>query len=398
MGNIKILWAIYVLLLISCGGGRKAEVDAEAAPEVETDFFVFDLENGIAEGPKFATLNELIDSIRYIPLETHPDALLPARYSFAKIGSDMFVGGGLVPSGAPIYRFDSLGRFVRQMTHVGRGPGEVLLNMEWHANASLRQINVVGTGQNMVVVSTDSGERLPVRYNERQGFHWVPLNDSTFVSARSSYRPNAPKEYLYFIDRAGEVVHSIGRDDELAGYHYTMPEGAWTGPFEGYWLKPDYKGDAILHDIFNDTLYRVKSHREITPHLVFRRGTLSPDPDDIGVNNQENRKKDVYLASVMESGSHVFLNYYHRGEVWCDVWSKSAGTLMIHTIRQRPGRSDEVRVPFVLPDGSSIELDVMGADRDNIYAIMRALDACKFLPGVGEEDNPVVMVVKLKKV
>jgi hypothetical protein len=235
------------------------------------------------------------------------DALLPEEYEFAKIGSNMFIGGGRIPNFAPIFQFDSQGKFIRQVNYNGRGPNEILTTMEWCANPNLRQVNVVSTGNYMVVVSTDSDEKFTIRINEKQGFERIPLNDSTFVSAKLLSFRSAENDYLYFVDQAGSLAHSIERNDKLSDYYYTMSEGAWAGPYEAYGLWPDYKGDAIFHDIFNDTLYRIKSHREITPYLIFKRGTLSPRMDD--KQNPEATKKQVYFEIVMASGDHVFLNY-----------------------------------------------------------------------------------------
>jgi hypothetical protein len=344
----------------------------------------------------------LIDTIRYIPLETHPDALLPGYpYKFATIGGDLFIAGGeFMVNGtpkSPIYRFDSLGRFVKQVTYHGRGPNEILMPMGWYANSRLKQISVVSNGSYLVVTSTETGERSAIKIDAHQGgfFDRVPLNDSTFVSVRNSNNKDVPKTYLYFIDQRGELVHATERNDVLSGYSRETSEYAWALPYEDYWLKADYRGDAIFHDIFNDTLYRVKSYREITPHLVFKRGSLSPRPED--THKPENKKKQVYFTSVKESGDNVFINYYLGGKIWCDVWLKSGGTLEIHTIKKKPSSIEDFFIPFALPDGSEIDLEVVYADKTNIYCVLEALDACKFLPGVKEDDNPVIVIAKLKK-
>jgi hypothetical protein len=171
---------------------------------------------------------------------------------------------------------------------------------------------------------------------------------------------------------------------------------AGAPPYEDYWLVSDYKGDAVFHDIFNDTLYRIKSRREITPHLVFKRGALSPRPED--THKVENKRKQVYFKSVMESGNHIFLNYVYQDKTWRDVWSKLDGSLLIHTVPKNLGLPyDNISLPFTLPDGTVIDLQIGYADKDKVYGIMEALDACKFLPEVEEDDNPVIVVAKLKK-
>ena len=392
-----ILYLFFTLLLISCGGYNNAGayVEANADSVEEIDFFVFDLEGKFQSTPRATTLNALIDSISYITLETRKEALLPNSLLLAVIDGSMFISGNtfLSRSPFPVFQFDSLGRFVKQVTYHGRGPNEILVTWEWYANANLRQINVIDFTGKMIIVSTDNGNIYSVEIDSFQGYDRIPLNDSTFVSAQMLYREDIPTTYLYFFDRTGKIVYSKERHDELLRYNNQTTEYNQVPPYERYWLRPDYKGDAIFHDIFNDTLYCVKSHAEITPHLVFRRGVFSPRSKD--KQNLEAKKKQIYLTSVMESGDHVFLEYTYDDKRWCDVWSKSDGNCLLHTNPENG--MDNLYLPFSLPNGDVVELQIAYADKDNIYCVMEALDACKFLPGVKEDDNPVIVVAKLKK-
>jgi hypothetical protein len=288
------------------------------------------------------------------------------------------------------------------MTRQGRGPGEVIAGRTWYANAKLEQISFVDIlGHKMLLVSTQSGKarEIPIGSLSQSGFQ-TPLNDSTFVSNLTLIGADDHKAYLYFFDNSGEMIHSRERNDDKTDYKIVLREGdQWTGPHENYWLTSDYKGDAIFHDIFNDTLYRIKSRREITPHLMFRRGALSPHPED--AQNTEKKKKQVYFNTLIESDNHIFLSYYYGGDkMWCDLWSKRDGSLLLHTTPQDPQNTRYAKmiyVPFALPGGEKVDLQVVFADKDKIYCVLEALDACKFLPGVNEDDNPVIVIAKLKK-
>lgn len=390
----QCLFIVLALLLVACGGRHKAtKAESTTEPPEEVDIFVFDLERGIAEGPKSRTFNELIDSVAFIPLETHPNALLGNPYTFAKIEDDIYINGGGSTRPAPIYRFDALGRFIKPIISIGRGPNEVAIPVHWYVNSDLKQINIVDMAMKMVIVNAENDEKSSDAVVMSQGLRRVPLNDSTFVSARLLTSRDVPETQLYFTDRTGDVVHSIERNDELANYNVSISERAQVPPYEDYRLWSDYNGYAIFMDIFNDTLYRVKSHREITPHLVFRRGRYMPDPDD--THNVENKRRQAYIMGLMESGDHVFISYTIGDKTWRDVWSKSDGSLMLHTEPTLRNYPFDLFVPYALPDGSIIDLQVVYADRDRVYCVLEALDACKFLPGVREDDNPVILVAKL---
>jgi len=391
------------VVVTACGGNRNKGADTAndstaetAAAEEETDFFVFDFEGGMANPPQAVSLNEMSEQIEYIPLETHPDALLLDYYTLARVGGDFFINTSRPawPNPQPIYRFDSLGRFVKQETYIGRGENEVWLPVAWHANANLRQINVVNLGSHMVVTSTESGERFSVGVDMRRGLENIPLNDSTFVSIVGKHS-GVPAKYLFFADRKGEVIHTVERSDKLAEYVYELSEGEGTPISEKYRLWSHYAGDAIFSDIFNDTLYRIRSHREITPHVVFRRGKLSPRRED--TYNAANKRRQAYFWGFIESGDHVFLSYQLEGKVWRDVWSKHDGRLLTHYAPEGVTYPFNLFVPFALPDGGVIDLQVVYADKERVYGMMGALDACRFLPDVKEDDNPVIVVAKLKK-
>jgi len=387
----------------ACGGGRNraaggaADATAEAAATEAKDFFVFDLEGGIANPPQATTLRDLADTIRYLPLETDEKALLPNLLAFAKMGDAMFVSGResfMTRQQFPVYEFDAGGRFVRQITFHGRGPNEVLLTWAWFANEKLRQINIMDMAYKMVTIDVVSGEKTTAHTDWSQGADRIPLNDSTFVSVQSlSSHDDIPNTYLYFTDRAGNTLHAEERNDELLSYNARTTEYEQVPPYETYRVWPDYTGGAIFHDIFNDTLYRVRSHREITPHLLFKRGALSPRPED--KIDAGAKRKQVYINGMMESGDYVFLRYDYDDKTWQDIWSKHTGSLVLHA----EGRRDlpDFNIPYELPDGRVIDLQVVYADRDNLYCVLRALDACRLLPGVKEDDNPVIVIAKLKK-
>ncbi|MDR0955339.1 MAG: 6-bladed beta-propeller [Rikenellaceae bacterium] len=384
----KLALFLLAVALTGCGAGnRKSDAEVETKAVEESDFFVFDLEAGIEQEPKATTLNELIDSISYIPLETHSDALLSDRFlSFAKMGNDLFVVDGL-PNKTYLYQFDSLGRFVKPILRPGRGPNEIVMLGGWYVHPRLKQLNFVDLASKMIIVQTDSGEKSTVEISRSQDFEWVPLNDSTFVTSQRLNSLPIPNTYLYFFDRAGHLVHAIERNDELLSHNSNRSEQGQAPPYEAYGLFSDYKGDAIFQDIFNDTLYRIKNYREITPHLVFKRGALSPRPED--KQNAERKKKQVHFVDIKESRDYVFLRYLHDDKRSLEVWSKRDGSLML-----RGSHS----IPFMLPDGTlAKQLHISYVEEDTIYGVLGALDASKFLPGIAEDDNPVVVVMKLKK-
>jgi hypothetical protein len=350
---------------------------------------VFDLESTLRNPPAAATLNDLIEDISYIPLETHKEALLGMSIRMAMVDGYVYIDGGTMMS--PIYVFNNKGRFVRQMTYNGRGPGENIMAILWYANAATKRIVVVDpVGRNNILVSTETCQRSSMKYNLEDGFGWVPLNDGTFVSTKAvpATRRESPKLSLRFMDSEGKQVGTIERQ---VRYEPDIPSLNIFDPVENYTISPNYQGNALLGVIYCDTIFTVKSRREVlTPRFVFRRGRYAPDPD-----NRENKRRYVYLDVIGENDRHVNISFQFDGKEYYDIWSKSSGRLLIRRVRNDD--TEKVGFPYRLPDGSEIYLRIAYADSDRFYCIMQALDACKFLPGVKEDDNPVIVVAKLKK-
>lgn len=388
---MKKLTIFAAVLLAACGGGAKKAAVADE-PTEERDFFVFEMETAIKSGGAFETFNELIDSVRFIPLETTEKALLPERYQLARLDGDFLISGGGAFRMSPLYRFDGAGRFVEQLSQIGRGPLEVTYPQGWYAHAQLRQVNFFGF-EKMVVSSIASGEKWSTPVDTQFGIARVPLRDSTFVSS-PLFMAKGSGAQLNFFDRDGNLIHTRKRTDELADFSFEMNENNQTPPYEGYRLWSDYKGDAIFYDIFNDTIYRVRNRNAITPHLVFRRGGLIPRPED--VHNRDNKQRQAYVFGLIENPDVAMLSYQYEGKKWRDVWSKRDGRLLIHSDRRNRSYPFDIFVPYTLPDGNVVDLQIVYADRERIYGVLNALDACKFLPNVKEDDNPVIVIAKLK--
>jgi hypothetical protein len=354
---------------------------------------VFDLEASLRTSPKTATLNAIVESISYIPLETHKSALLGGGNTLAVVDGNFYLDLGSTPY-SPIFRFDGKGKFVRQMTRTGRGPGEYISAFPWYANARLRRLNVVDfMGGGMVVVSTEGGQPTGVKRNKTDGSGWIPLNDGTFVAFREieAVRPKPAKLALNFFDADGQLTGSVERwarhtseapsADLSSIYELRESPDAWS----------NYRGEALLHEAFNDTLFTIRGHREaIAPHSVIKRGRFAPVPDDTG-----DKRRRAFLGTVSESAGYLYLSFRYDDKTWYDIWSKRDGRLVVRSSREAEERGSN-GFPFTLPDGKVIRLDVAYADGERFYCLLQAVDACRFLSNVKEDDNPVVVSLKLK--
>ena len=337
------------------------------------------------------TINDIAAEITYTPLETHSNALLGGGNRMAVVDGDIYIDAGT--SRSPIYRFDARGRFVRQMTRTGRGPGEYIMSLVWHANATRRTVVVADpVGYNLVTVSTDGGQPTGVKINNSDGFGWIPLNDGTFLVHKDlpRSRREGAKLSLRFFDANWKPTGTVERLSKYAPETPAMDISASFESAERNQTWSNFRGEALLLEAFNDTLFTVRSRSEpITPHLVLKRGRLAPASGDSGAD----KRRHIYIGYLHESGDHLYLTFKYDGKNYHDIWSKREGRLLI---RRASKEGETSGFPLSLPGGGELYLNVAHADRDRFYFVMQSVDACRFLPGVKEDDNPVVVILKLK--
>ena len=147
----KIIKQIFLFVLsvclFSCGGRPTSNTNNEKYGSI---FFVFDLENSIrSQGADAVLFNSLIDSVRFIPLETKKESVfMPWIPRLGIISPYMFISGGI--SMNTVLQFDFEGKYIGQIVHRGQGPSELPNIFAWYTHGSLQQLNAAG-GSKMVV-------------------------------------------------------------------------------------------------------------------------------------------------------------------------------------------------------------------------------------------------------
>ena len=144
---------LFCALLCGCGGQKN-----EGIPVVEL---------GKAKGEIDLKLSDLLENIRLIPLETHPDVLLPGNFS-AWVGEQYIVTFGE----DAIHLFTVDGKYVRKLAQQGRGPNEYLYAMAYcvdkqeqyaYLAESTGCICVIDLEKGGIVRKISTGKNMPLR-------------------------------------------------------------------------------------------------------------------------------------------------------------------------------------------------------------------------------------------
>lgn len=146
---------IYVVLCVLCWACGRQTV-TEGIPVVELDK---------AESSVELKLSDFLENIRVIPLETHPDALLPGSF-YTWIGDKYIVTFGH----DDIRLFTIEGKYVGKLAQQGRGPDEYLCVMGYCVDEQERYCYLAAGGEKIMVIDLDerkvvgkipTGENIP---------------------------------------------------------------------------------------------------------------------------------------------------------------------------------------------------------------------------------------------
>lgn len=395
MKNSLILWIGCLLGMAGCGQRNVGSTAIISNADSSNAFYVLDFEQALEENlPDTFVLNDIARNVRFVPLQTNDSSLIgDLAFRLKEIDNKYIVSDGLF-SKARIKQFDTTGRFMRDLIQRGHGPKELPRFMHWFTNDSLQKICILGP-MKMVTYAFEDNRTEDIPF-EQFVANSALLNDGSYVCTYT-YGPEAPDvPYLYFRDSTGGIVRSLFYPQQR-NLEFKIPEGAYTGPYESYGLYPGYAGDALFRDMFNDTIYRVKGREDIHPYLCLTRGKLTPRVED--ANNMERKAETIYIRHLGETQKYLLVKYAYKNNFYTILWEKESRKMVANTaITDLYSFEVNYRLfgRYSTPTGEQMMVNIVSLTADRMYCMLRPKQALKFLPGITEDSNPVIMIVDLK--
>lgn len=400
--KISVFFCFATILVSGCSSKnkdkKKSDVETAVNNAKKEGPYILNLEKIMgSQSTHNFVINDIAFDIKYTPLETSEESLfLNYNYNFAKLNNYYFISGGsFFDTGKGILVFNNQGNFIKEIIKKGRGPGELPFIFEWYANEQEGTICATGSKQT-IVYNTNLGKYHTVPVD----LYIVPLKNNTYIYKQGLFPENTNAPHLIFINDKGESIHSLSYTYEREIEYKPKEGGSLTNTppvLETYELYPNYKGDVLFKDVFNDTIYYVKNDFSITPHIILQRGKLAPTYKQIF--NDEAKSKQKFLKNIMETESYVLLKYIYEKQMHCEIWDKETCTLIDHMEMDDNviARHKKHFVKLRQPDDIISEIDIVYAKADKLYGILEAKHAATFLSNVKEEDNPVIVEITLNK-
>jgi len=348
------------------------------------------------------TLSELAEQIEYIPLETN-DKCIVGKITYFDVSDNYIVA--YVYQTQEIFLFARTGRFITKIGKRGQGPAEFNSPRRVYID-ELKQCVYVHDA-NKLLVYNFAGKYV-TSFSFNRGYILLAYNNNQFITGIESTQSNEDY-YVYGIwDSALKLIKQgvKGVPVEIRG---RFNSGAHVGnPILCY----IYRGFPHLKEsVLNDTIYLLNRNNEFIPKYVINCGRYGMTPEIKGDTDHffENYKKYVGGMYFYETSDFLLAEYFFNNEMLPCYFDKKNKKLLY--FNSKDGIQDDYSggIDFfpskqvnnywyafynaselldkfdkqkkITPKGPS-------ATASKIQSIIKNLDA---------EDNPVLIVVKLKQ-
>lgn len=379
------------------------------------DFPIYDKLSGIKN-----KLSEIADSIEFCALA--PDPLLDGTFvaDVALTDSDVFVIWRI----DAIYRFDRAGRFKNKIGSLGQGPEEYAqFGDNLMVDEEQRTVTVVDAGQIRIKTYDYDGKLLKsVPIPNRYATSLIKMDAGTYIVRTvdsERYRPNCPA--LRLMDVSGKLIktykshlYPITKDKEK-GWHYgPMQNSLW-----------EYNGHFYTLEYGNDTIYRVDKNQLVADRTLS--GT-NYRPSMYNLFHSGSGDKRLLLPMMMRPNSDIFesdrfvlFRCFEESKRYFMVYDKTDGQVYqsLHEdapVRERTGEKLSAYFTDDLVSGMPFTPEYRSGEKiigwlsapeivENREKILQFAETCtsaeaarfrEIVTRMKEDDNPVLMIVKLK--
>lgn len=238
-------------------------------------------------------LSEVIDSIKYIPLETN-DSVLLGNKAYIVYGDTNEI---FVRSNKLIYRFDTNGRFKNYIGRIGNGPGEFNLIHNISVNHSKKELYLYVGNNNIIIYDFDGRfiKHIKLKSDNVVTIAMITNNNEIIAESRL-YSENGISILLTIFDENGnisneEVIYEDNMDIEVQ--LQTVPI------MYNYLEKIKYK------DCYSENLYAISNRIDDTISLHL--GEYASDRKNIENIDRANSTRDIaQIVDIQESEDLYF--------------------------------------------------------------------------------------------
>lgn len=427
--------SLQLILISSCTNQDKSFEDSNS-PLMSYPYYV-DLIEGLNNNVENFYLSDIADSIKFIPLEKTEQSLLASVSRVEVEGDNIIVNAVFGQTRSYYFRYNTDGRFLNTIGRVGRGPGEYLQSDFSIDYEKKRMVVFRWQSTKDFITYKYDGEylgKLPISPISNS-FRFTCLSGGRVAVYRYSNSRQWPIDTTISLfdlyDSTGYLVSSVPSPLLQITSKPDPPKRYETPAFGGFPGTYRQGREAILYSMWDDTIYITKGD-SIKAAFILSKDSYSAPPE---IRYRTKPKDDQnylleYLGPYMLVTDSLLFIEQHLGEEKL-VFRYNRYTGKTQSSRSRPsgrhaaGYLEFSETPWFFDDlaGSNAQLpirEVTGEDGSIIAVTYDAIDflrlysedsinggfgnipemrnqRLKVLQSLSEDDNPVVVIIYLKK-
>ena len=418
----KLIYAILFLATAAfsaCSSSPKQE-NKEVNTPSEKSFYELDLSKDFSGSDnQTLLLSDIVEDVEYVKLETTDDCLLAGTARVFITNDDIYTLNNY--SDYKLLRFDrKTGKFISQIGSIGQGPKEMINPCFVFAKDSL------------VYVTSTSTDKVYVYTNENQFIRSVP-----FCKDRSSFEDGVGQtisviDHQYIVRHPGQLQSQLNYNQYIAADVIDMNSNRLfamrdTSDVYGIMLTLDwdpvrwyYKGNINFYNEPDRTVYAVTKD-SIIPRYHFNLGDNKWPVMDGKLTKEF--FKYIKFKSFRETEDYLYLYWNQSQKGYFARFNKKTETLDVQEQGKFwgagwhlgvPGLKNDIdgcnrNVDFIrlMDEQSSIVNMISASGKEDYIKVLKESQEVKFpekrqqllklLEEMGEEDNQILAIYKLKK-
>ena len=365
------------LVLLSIATGCKMNPEKTVLPE-------FDLGAAIGKHiPDTFTWNSIAEQITYIPVSS--------------ASGEVFGSAQIVYSGPDfncmadhntnsIFLTDKQGKVIRYFSKKGQGPGEYSMITYVHVNPQESTIQVFDQrGNKYIVYDLEGNLKQEISLKDKEITTPLLISDN-YTVARGQ---NDAAYKLYITDKELNIRESLFPMDSALT---DMERMCLTWQFN-YCRNRD---EAIIHYANEDTVFAVNG-KGIRPLCIFRKGEYKLPEEEAKKPMEMTEQGSPYIRAMWLSSvpGYYLITYMRENRFYDEIWSRTDNKILSRFTNE----NGEWGLPVRLPSGKKIRLNsrslyIYGNTVASFIDAPTAVEGK--VPGVDEDDNPVLIFITLK--
>ncbi len=381
--NAKVLIFVtsitFTAIFIGCG--KKAQDAISIIP-------VFDLTN-IPENDEPIPLSKIAKSVEYVPLESTDSSLLATIYKIVKRERSFYFHAK-----DAIFQFSINGEWLGKLEKTGKGPEEYSVIKDFDVSPSEQLIAILTWGK--ILIYKPNGELLKSIKHDARFINFV--DDQKLLTYQSNMRGNGNYSHI-MIDIYGDTIALFPNKFQFELKNKTL--GLPPYEYLRYW----YHNELYVSEIHDDTVFKVATDNTLLPYSIFYTGEkrLTAKARATGVDLFRHMEDYNYLTGIMESSRYVIYSDQLRNQIY-DKKEEGAYSYA-RVLNDIDGGMDfQPELAF----NKNYIISIIDAFKLKEHVRSKSFNEVKvkdlegkqrleqLVNGLSEEDNPVIMIVRLK--